>query len=129
MEWLLRTQGPLLIQLVGFVGVLSLVALAISHRVAGPLFSLEKSLQIVRSGNLVHRVRFRRRDELPYLRDAFNGMLDSIHAKVRRDRDSLARVRHEIDELLSKNIVDRETRSVLERLKIHLAQITREFTL
>src|SRR3989344_5612387 len=76
MIWLFtKSQRPLIIQLVIFVFVLCIVTIVLSHRVAGPIYSLERSIRIIQSGNLAHRARFRKRDELSHLRDAFNAMM------------------------------------------------------
>lgn len=128
--WLfLIQQRPLLIQLGLFVLVLCGVTLAVSHRVAGPLFRLEKSIRVVQDGNLVHRVQFRKGDELPHLRDAFNGMLDSLHARVRKDRHTAEQLVESVEALLAQEPAGSERRKILEHLKIHLTRITRGFTL
>ncbi len=130
MIWIFtKAQRPMIIQLVVFVFVFCVVTVVLSHRVAGPIYSLEKSIRIIQEGNLVHRVRFRKRDELPRLRDAFNAMLDALHGKVLKDRDTVAAVRREIEPLLNKSSLDAEAKSKLEKIKSQLESITRGFTL
>lgn len=130
MVWIfLKANRPLIIQLVVFVTVLCFIAIVLTHRVAGPLYSLEKSIKIVQEGNLVHRARFRKKDELSHLRDAFNAMLEAVHGKVLKDRDAVAAARREIEPLLARPDLNAETKAQLERIKSHLESVTRGFTL
>ena len=130
MLWLFtKSQRPMIIQLIIFVFVLCVVTVVLSHRVAGPIYSLEKSIRIIEKGNLAHRARFRKRDELTHLRDAFNAMMEALHKKVSQDRNAADTLGREIGSLLSKNSLDPDTRSKLEEIKTRLESVTRGFTL
>lgn len=130
MIWIfLKAHRPLVVQLLVFVFVLAGLMGRLSQRVAGPLVGLERSIRIVAEGNLVHRARFREKDELPGIRDAFNALVEATHEKVRNDREIVAAVRREIEPLLSSPGVDPSTRAALEKIKARLERVTRGFTL
>lgn len=54
-------------------------SIIISHRIAGPLYRLEKELKaIALSGDYTKRITFRRRDEIREIADSVNELLASI---------------------------------------------------
>ena len=81
-----QVQSMLLVKAILFMGIVFLVALFVSHRIAGPIFRFEKSAQIVGSGDLTHRVSLRTGDELLDLQEEFNGMVAALQAKIQKDR-------------------------------------------
>ena len=55
--------------------------LIISHRIAGPLYRLERELERIAQGDFSLRIRLRRRDELISIAQGINKVLDRIEAK------------------------------------------------
>ena len=55
-----------------------IVFLYISHRIAGPLYRLEKDLEEIGKGNLGTEVHLRQNDEIKALADTVNGMVKKI---------------------------------------------------
>jgi len=68
------------------------VTLFTSHRIAGPLYRIEKDLEQLSSGNLTVRFRVREGDEIKALAVG----LDSMSQKLRADMDS---IKHSVDEM------------------------------
>lgn len=97
----IRSQKLPLIQLTVFVFVLVAVTVILSHRVAGPLINLERSLERAGQGDLTHHIRLRPTDQLKEIRDAYNRMVDSLHARVKSDRAYTDEVRRTLERLLS----------------------------
>ena len=64
----------------GLAGLL--VFIFYSHRIAGPLFRFQKSLQEVTSGDLTGRIRLRHKDQLGDLGDSINQMTGSLDQKI-----------------------------------------------
>lgn len=60
-----------------------LTVLYLSHKIAGPMFRLEKDMSTVREGDLTLRVFLRKKDQIVTLSDSFNSMTDSLHGKVK----------------------------------------------
>lgn len=58
----------------------------ISHRTAGPLYSLKRAMQRVAEGDLSVRLTFRKNDEIHDVADAFNRMMDKLQGSGHGDR-------------------------------------------
>lgn len=77
-------------QVLMLLGVLQLLFLAItfmlsiflSHRIAGPLYKLRKSMEEVARGNFDLRITFRKNDHFMEMQDTFNDMIQ--HLSIRR---------------------------------------------
>ncbi len=92
---------------VGMVGML--VFIFYSHRIAGPLFRFQKTLQELASGDLTGRIRLRQKDQLVDLGDSINlaaGTLDKQIGRLKKEietasqhgnKDSLARLKELAD--------------------------------
>jgi methyl-accepting chemotaxis protein len=86
LEIFLKAQKLPMIQLVVFAFALAFVTIWLSHRVAGPLVNLEKSLSRLAEGDLTTRIQLRPKDKLKDIRDAFNCMVESLQKRVVADR-------------------------------------------
>ncbi len=84
-----------------------LIAVFLSHKIAGPIYRIEKFLKGVSSGDLRARLRLRKYDELQDLAEAINDMTDDLKTRL-----------HKIKGLV--NMADLE----LERLRAVLAKQT-----
>lgn len=60
----------------------TLVFVILSHRIAGPVYRLQKSLEDIRRGNLVHHIRLRRKDELGDLAADVNRLSEFLDGKI-----------------------------------------------
>ncbi|MBU1888107.1 MAG: hypothetical protein KKB46_02810 [Candidatus Omnitrophica bacterium] len=56
--------------------------LVLSHRLAGPIYRLEKDLEDIAKGNFSIRIKFRKKDELKSIADGINRILDEMEKKV-----------------------------------------------
>ncbi len=129
LEVFLVAQKLPLIQLVVFVFVLVLMTVYFSHRVAGPLVNLEKSLVRVAEGDLTTRVQLRPRDELKNVRDAFNRALNSLHHKVSSDRGRAKEMRLLLSQVVATpNLAPSDVAEINRALAL-LSAITTEFKL
>lgn len=72
---IIRAHG-LYIFLIG-VGI-STLSLFLSHRIAGPLFRFEKSIEEIIKGNLSFRIKLRKKDEAKELAEAMNRMIETL---------------------------------------------------
>lgn len=85
-----RTPKALFIQILRAHGVyililgvvISIVSVFLSHRIAGPLYRLEKSVEEISKGNLSFRITLRRKDEVKELADSINGMIDTLSGRI-----------------------------------------------
>ena len=71
---------PLLLVLATFIGIV------LSHKIAGPVFRLQKVARDVSQGDLTTSVNLRRDDELQNLSSAFNSVIDNMQRLVIQDK-------------------------------------------
>lgn len=82
---IMRTiNATLLIRLFILAPFVVLLAIFVSHRIAGPLFRIERFLGDVAQGDLSQRLTLRKKDELKELAGAINEMTDSLKDRANR---------------------------------------------
>jgi sensor histidine kinase YesM len=64
-----------------FLLITFLLSLFLSHRIAGPLYKLKKSMEEFAKGNLDQKITFRKNDHFVELQDTFNDMVNSVNAR------------------------------------------------
>jgi methyl-accepting chemotaxis protein len=84
------------------------VTLFVSHRIAGPLYRMEKDVQEVASGNLKKRFKLRSTDELKLLAESLDGMAQNL----RQDVDDIKSAASELEKEMPP-----EAKEKLARLK------------
>lgn len=57
--------------------------LIVSHRIAGPVYRLEKDLERMEKGELGLRIKIRKKDELGSIAEGINRLLDKVQGKPR----------------------------------------------
>jgi len=67
-----------------------IITLLISHKIAGPLYRIEKSIHEIGEGNLSFKIYLRAKDELITLAEIFNNMIAKLKGKIERIRDAAA---------------------------------------
>ena len=75
------------------------ISLLFSHKIAGPLFRMEKNLEAIASGDLTINTRFRGLDQLSVLADELNTMVRSLNHASRSAAESLETLRTAEDSL------------------------------
>jgi methyl-accepting chemotaxis protein len=68
------------------LGIFAVAGIFLSHRVAGPLYRVERVAEELSKGNLDVNVRFRKSDELHSLADSMNKMIGGIKGMVVEDK-------------------------------------------
>ena len=58
--------------------IIIVIAIVISHRVAGPIFSMERTIDRIVQGEKVEFIRLRKHDELKGLAEKINGLITII---------------------------------------------------
>jgi len=76
---ILRAHG-LYIFLIG-LGI-SVLSLFLSHRIAGPLYRFERSVEEITKGNLTFRIRLRKKDEAQELANSMNRMIEELSSRI-----------------------------------------------
>lgn len=100
--------------------VLGVSSIFVSHKVAGPIYRLKRSLAEVAGGNINLILKFRKRDELHDLADSVNLVIHELRSLVgalKNDHEIVSRSIAEIEELIEKRqIEDAVGRELLEKL-------------
>lgn len=97
------------IVIIGVVGVIGLIGLIfISHKIAGPLYRFEKSLKEISGGDLTHRVKLRKKDQLSDLTDTLNDFTSTIENQIMNMKMGVQEITQIISEMRSCLSSDRE---------------------
>lgn len=100
--------------LLGFLVATVFVTLYVSHKIAGPLYRLGKSVESIGQGNLKLRISLRRRDQLADFAYQLDQMTQNLSERVRK-------IQSEVSNLHEKTQVsgwkEEEIRRDIERLK------------
>ena len=72
---------PLIIKSTIFFALLAIISALISHKIAGPVYHIEKVCKEIQQGNKKARVRLREGDALADLAQSFNAMLNVLTKK------------------------------------------------
>jgi hypothetical protein len=93
--------------LVGFMGIL------MTHRVAGPMYSLVRQFRRVEEGRWYGQMRIREGDDMRYVVRNFNAMMEAINSQAHLDSDKLRNIR---EVLVSSELTESEkiTRALLD---------------
>jgi methyl-accepting chemotaxis protein len=110
------------------IGV-SIVAILVSHKIAGPIYRFERSAKAVATGDLTHRTRIRQDDELHEYQTQFNGMIESLQRLVTKDVGLANRVSKQLMELSTRRDIDPELQKRMRELKGELDHIGSNFKL
>lgn len=75
------------------------IVLFISHRIAGPLYKLEKSLERMGEGDVSFDIHFRRNDETKVLSEVFNKSRQRLNSMISDIKKEFKRLAAEIDDI------------------------------
>lgn len=82
-------------------GAIALISVLFSHRIAGPLYRIQKNLEEVASGDLTVNTRFRGLDQLTALAEDLNAMVRSLNHTSRSVLDAVEGMREAEEKLRS----------------------------
>ncbi len=113
---ILRAHGAYIL----ILGVaISIVSVFLSHRIAGPLYRLEKSVEDISKGNLSFRINLRRKDEVKELANLINGMIDTLSGRIQDIRLHTDAVRKALaglsEDLAAEGAASERIRELLEK--------------
>jgi len=80
-----------------------LLGFLFSHRIAGPVYRIEKTIYEIARGNLRLRIRLRKGDELRDLADIINDMTQNLDSSIGSNKVLLLKIQKDLDQV--KNIV------------------------
>ena len=74
------------------VPLIVMIGIFASHRIAGPIYRIEKFLGSIADGDLSLSLALRKDDELVSLARGINRVIDSVKATVKRERDAIGNI-------------------------------------
>lgn len=85
-----------------FIMMTFVLSLYHSHKIAGPIYKLQISMQALKQGVLDRHIKFRAKDNFPELAEEFNQMSDAVFARRRKDLETVNQVLPQIEKLHTK---------------------------
>lgn len=76
-----------------------ILGLLFSHRIAGPVYRIEKTLADISKGNLGMKIRLREGDELVDLADMINSLTDNFNKTLNLDKDIVVKIEKDLEEI------------------------------
>ena len=73
------------------------LSLLFSHKIAGPLYRIEKSVHDISKGNLALKIKLREGDELWTLADIINNMTENLNKSMASSKESIAKIQKDVD--------------------------------
>lgn len=89
----------ILLSIILMTPLVALIGILLSHKIAGPIYRLERILNNMSLGDLTAYVALRKGDELATLADGINNVTNSVKATIVNQKDGLGRMSGEINNL------------------------------
>ena len=94
----------ILLSVIFITPFVAVIGIFLSHRIAGPIFRMEKFLYDMASGNLASRITLRQNDELTTLANGINNLAESMSSSISVQKalvnsisDNIANIKKAID--------------------------------
>lgn len=121
-----RANIVLLLRILFITPLVALIGLMLSHRIAGPMYRIERFLREIPEGNYSQRIYLRKRDSLKPLADGINNMLTQLENQRDKERQAVVTAREKLSELKSE--LEKPSPSI-NSLKENVDKISEELTL
>ena len=111
----------------------AMIGIFLSHKIAGPLYRIERFLQNVGLGDFSSHITLRQGDELMTLADSINSLIDNLKTSIISQKDKMDRISIEADNL--KRILETSPKDIsvikdsLKRLDVDARQLSRELNM
>jgi sensor histidine kinase YesM len=100
---------------VGFVGLVFVLCIFVSHKIVGPLYKLSMYLKGIREGNPVTGLNFREGDQFPEIADEINETIEYFTNKTEEELDYLEEISTYIENIAL--VVPEDKKPVLEEIQ------------
>jgi signal transduction histidine kinase len=110
----------------GFTSLTFFICVFFSHKIAGPLYKMQKHLKLIREGNNTHKLFFRKGDYFPELADDLNETFEQLEDNYKNDLVYLSEVTSYINNLSL--VVPDDKRVVLNEISSRLSSMQDRFT-
>jgi methyl-accepting chemotaxis protein len=79
--------------LVVVTAAIAVISVFFSHKIAGPMVHLERSLETIASGDLTYRSKLRQGDQLLPISEGINSMVRSLNHRARSLKDAIGEIK------------------------------------
>jgi signal transduction histidine kinase len=110
---------------IGFTALFFIICIFISHKIAGPMFKLQKFLSRVRDGQQYDKLYFRKGDYFPEIAEDFNKTLETIRGQHENDFVYLSEVNTYLKNLSM--VVPEDKKIVLSEIVTKLDEMQKRF--
>jgi signal transduction histidine kinase len=117
--WLTLAQLALL-------GIVFVMSLFMSHKIAGPMYKLKNHITNLRSGRKYDHLFFRKGDNFPEIADEFNQFVDHLKAQHAHDTEYLSEVSSYINNLSL--VVPEDKKPVIKEILSKIAEMQNRFS-
>ena len=118
----------ILLSLLLITPLMVLIGMFLSHRIAGPIYRMEKFLTGVSQGDLTTHLTLRPKDELKPLAEGINTVVDSLRSSVAVEKKILDNLRTELSNLeaatRAKPVEESALKSRMDRLREEIANLS-----
>jgi signal transduction histidine kinase len=104
-----------------FLGLAFLIGIFISHKIAGPMYKMQKYLQDFREGDVDYPLNFRDGDNFQEVADELNITIEHIQNRTEDEIDYLEEVCAYMDNISL--VVPQDKKPVLDEIKLKLTEI------
>lgn len=105
----------------GFIGLIFVISIFISHKIAGPLYKLQNYLRNIREGGEITNLFFREGDNFPEIAEEINSVMEYFVQQRQDDFENLEEVSSYIANLSL--VVPEDKKPVLNEILSKLAEI------
>ena len=108
------------------VPVIVVATMYLSHRVAGPVFNIERELSQIAQGDLTRRINLRKNDDLKKLAAEINRAIGTIDSLLFNTKNTLSELEKTLREAMQEGAAKEDTRLKLEKCLGVLEKISQE---
>ncbi|MFH1798933.1 MAG: methyl-accepting chemotaxis protein [Candidatus Omnitrophota bacterium] len=89
LEIVKKVNAVLLLRMLFLTPLVAVIGLVLSHRIAGPIYSMKKFLKNVSDGDYSIRLRLRKKDEMKDVAEALNHLVEKLESERVKQRDKM----------------------------------------
>lgn len=111
----------LILTQLGFIGLVFIFCIFISHKIAGPMYKLTMFLQNIRNGGEINELFFRETDQFSEIADEINLTLTYLTEKSEDERETIEEIKAYIENISL--VVPEDKKPVLEEIQRKLNEL------
>jgi nitrogen fixation/metabolism regulation signal transduction histidine kinase len=98
--------------------VVVILAVVISHKIAGPIYKFEKICELISKGDMTQRVYLRKGDALVELQNSFNTMMKNINSIMKINEDFRKKLKEKNIETSEIEKIEKEIKEIMPDYKV-----------